>query len=1320
MPVGPGFGLGHWGSMPWGSAELLPDVTCDLFGFDSCSSMPSILADPAIAAIGDPSQFSPGYPPPGTNCDLGLLSGDTTNPSFPQTGAYLTATPSGGVPSEYTLELTIGFEELPNDFTNISANHLMFSVAGPTGPCVLFLLSKAGIAYAGNGHFTPAAPAVGTLVLDTSLLQIPDTAPIVTLNNYLTIRVSVSSPAQAVYLYATPADQVDISGHHLVAVLPIFDAADLPAPPTLNQAIISVVGSSAQPTRVALDRWCLASQFVIPNIAPVANAGKDQAARLCSIVQLNAESSFDPEGAPLFYDWRLIDGPVNSEFVEEGYDGVTHPEAVPTGLTDKFYSAKLAVVESTDPILAGDVLLVGAVPDTVIAKGSDINGFFVRVAVGSLNDSLSAKAFKLLRARALSDRAAVKPTFFPDVSGFYKFDLTVFDGSIFSAPAVVVVNVVDSPLPRGCLPSTAFLFNYFSDFWGLVEDSNRIATVWDAVAQVTATELYTLWQHEYSKSLRDIQRTFIRRWLHYDLLLPEPIPELTNLRLFWSGVDSQPILNSGDGSINSSVLVVSSPLFGTATIGFGNSTLPANFARELQNRLQELDGRFLVTVIPARDGTHSVLRITAPFAFAVSPATTVTAFASSGSNGVLSGTGSTVGTRTYVVDRSLLGLDVQEDDLLVVTGIGYRIIRVVDGELASTDGFNFQRLALKDELPADPSLTGQWSISSTVKSQLLDFYHGLVSAGDDVFLEVISADSLELKSVKALGVSSALVDVLSLDFTNIRDDLSDPTKTVRLAKVVRRTYVPLSSLVVEIPILQAELQITDVEAVLRLNLDYFIEQFRGTQSIRFLSDAGMDGDVWEGLTPPDRLWAEYTYIDNSEVIEANFGAAANLPADKLTAASPDIDYLSAVRGLWYAFFKGPKPYNLRVGAQIFLGLPFAEEAGTIEEIRTDFSSSFGRILIRDTANTEIVRSYRFPSFLALEVNTATGVPYVVGDLVTQFAPLVKGVEYVDWVKDSQWFTGLSAQGVMSEAQKYHTFSITIDSRVFSLNALSLVRDFILQAKATYDYPLFIVQFVVDQIDIDITDTLTQNISLLLHDSTCSTGGAPIFDDPRPGGSGATPPTSWWNSFDQDDNDATPPPTFPVSDGGITWGYDRELLCPSDVIDVFITRTLGAPTPAAYDMGILQFDTPTITYMLFSPSSPFTIPAVPGAYTPGSTQNPGTNGTLTGVRFRAFGSLGAVPTDFEFVVTVNGADAFVHPFTAAVFNSAFVVDISPPVAVVTTDTVSFKVRIPLGSGSPGARITSWTSFTVYILDSNGAWSFDGTLPAGAYANTVHLT
>src|ERR1044071_5550734 len=111
-------------------------------------------------------------------------------------------------------------------------------------------------------------------------------------------------------------------------------------------------------------------------------------------------------------------------------------------------------------------------------------------------------------------------------------------------------SVVDSPLPRGVVPKTDFIFDYLSDYWSLLEDRESIGTFWSALAQVTAAELYTLWQHDYSKSLRDIQRTFLRRWLHYDLLLGEPIPELTTLRLLYGGVTTELIAGAAGAAAN--------------------------------------------------------------------------------------------------------------------------------------------------------------------------------------------------------------------------------------------------------------------------------------------------------------------------------------------------------------------------------------------------------------------------------------------------------------------------------------------------------------------------------------------------------------------------------------------------------------------------------------------------------------------------------------------------------------------------------------------------------------------------------------------------
>src|SRR5208282_3298686 len=102
----------------------------------------------------------------------------------------------------------------------------------------------------------------------------------------------------------------------------------------------------------------------------------------------------------------------------------------------------------------------------------------------------------------------------------------------------------------------------------------------------------------------------------------------------------------------------------------------------------------------------------------------------------------------------------------------------------------------------------------------------------------------------------------------------------------------------------------------------------------------------------------------------NFGIPAGFTLDDLAQLPSNIDYLSTVSGLWYAYWNGPTMFNLRAGVQILIGLPFADETGIIVEIRNDFSVSTGLILVQDVANSAVVRSYSYPVSITLETNPA--------------------------------------------------------------------------------------------------------------------------------------------------------------------------------------------------------------------------------------------------------------------------------------------------------------------------------------------------------------
>lgn len=1295
-----GFGGGGFGGAFGGSLSALLGgaIEFELFCFTG-SGMFNILSAPDVSTVGSGLQFNPNAI---TN-DLEICSGGT----FPDEGGRVLVTTN--VPQAFTAEWVVTLDSLPSDFSNVTARHVYLGAYDASGPVVGLFVSSIGWAYTGSVSFPG-----GDLQLDTTFQQLPGSSSYVFEGEQVVVRVAADLSLGVVYLYVTRVSELAISGQQLRAILPVIPASAAAVTPT-DQSLVSVRGTATQPVCVFLDQWCLGSSLIIPNLAPVANAGADQAVRLCSIIQLDGSASFDPEGSPVLYVWRLIEAPNTSEFTVERSDGGTFPLLVPTGFTDKFHSTQLGIVDAADPLevgAQGDVLLVQGEPYTITGKGVDGNGFYVMLGSELLADNISALTFKVLRQRGVSGSATVSPSFFPDVPGFYTFDLTVFDGSLLSAPVPVVVNVLESLLPRGCVPDLSFIFDYLSDFWSLVEDRDRLPVFWSALAQATSTTLFTLWQHEYNKSLRDVQRTFTRRHLHYDLLLGEPLPELTRIRPVFGGVTSDDIPVGGAAGVAGTVLeVISSALPSPValTLVSLNPVSAQTLAAELQARLRtHADSRFTATVVEKSTGDF-VVTLGAPFPFSIGPGSTVPLFTVGDASSAPSGSGAGVGTRTYKLDRSLAGVDVQEDDFLVLNGEAYRISRVLTG---AADLFPRQRVVLKETLPAAPATS--WVISGWVSSELLDFYDGLVTAGDYLDFEVTetTADRAptvatnQLVEARVLGANPNQEGRVAVDFKDFGEYVANPGFKILLARVLRKTFLPVAPEVLDVPTLQEKIVVENDQETLRRNVDFFLEEVRGQRALRFVAGNSVDpGDVWEGVRPPHRLWAEYTILDNSQTIENNFGIPAGLTLDQLAELPENIDYLSAVRGLWFAYVNGPTIRNLRIGVQILLGLPFAEEAGVIEEIRTDFSTSEGRILIRDEDNPELVRSYRFPRVLALEVNPRTGAVYAEGDAVTQFAPLVEGAEVQDYITDPTWFEGLLNQGIFYEPEKFQRFLVRARKAAFNLSSLLVVRDFILSIKPMYTFPLFLVQQQVQDTGVSTTDDVTTTGLLMLHDAPCQLLGVSwMYDQPRPAGGG------WRNQFDSDADPSNAAPAFPVPDATVSWAYDKAYLCPESEVFAVCCVTTGGGTITLDSC--LRFDTPISSHLQYADTSPSPIPTGPGGFTltaVGSSAAPD-NGTLTALRFVTQGTPGADPTDYEVVVVVNAVDQIAVPFTAGVNTEVF----QPiNVAVLSADTIQVRVRPASGGVS---RSPAWASIRADVtFEEPAVWSLGDTIPAGAYCS-----
>ena len=1170
--VNTGSGWGAlWGSGPWAG----------MGGFSPGGPLPAQDPFDIFCVCADGASYLPTYDGVTVNPPLQFVAdiptGDLIVTSNNSVAAIMEI--AVAVPASFTYEAVIQFDDLPVNFSTVATERIFLTTMDNAGYAAGLFFSQIGIAYGGASN----AP----------LQVIPNTAGLVQTGKYYVIRVAVSDVLGAVYIYFTELSIAQTNGQTLIAIMPLVPYASLPGSP-LEGVHLEVAGIPARPSQIHLDFLCLATGVLIPNLQPIADAGPDQASRTCQIIQLDGNRSFDPENQPLLYYWKLIDAPITSSFNYTGTEGATYPLMVPTGFTNKFHSTSFGGI-SPIPLSPGDMLVVDGEAYEILTSGTDGNGDYVQVDGVVLPDNWSSKNFHVLLQAGMNTPNDVKSTFFPDVSGFYTFQLVVFDGSIYSEPSKMVVNVLETPLPRGCIPDLSFIWSYLSDFWGLVEDKERIPVVWGGAAQAAATELYTLWQHDYSKSLRDIQRTFIRRWLHLDLFQREPFPELCKTRLIFRGVDSSDLTTAGVVAAGQQ-LVLSVPYYASlvvCSVSGADPITPKNIAAQLHASLQLVDKRFKVTCIPLSGG-NSRIRIYAPFPFTVVAGTTLPfVIGTINEPLVLQGGGVVAGTKTYKAPFSLLGIDIQSDDYLYINGTG--VVRIASTADVATDTEPYQRLLLKEDISISAGAT--WGIAGRIVSTQLDFYTGLVEDEDYALFEISDAEdnSIHYYTCRVLGVGEGTKNALAIGPDEaLVDYYTRPDRfSVEFWGVYRRKYCPIEEGITDIPYLQRQIKDVPEDALLRRNIDFYLEKFRGQNAIRFDTQIWQTvGDVPQLLT---RLWAEYVYIDNESTIENNFGIPAELTLEQLRSTGSTADYLSAVRGLWYAYINGPTLYNLRVGTQILLGLPFAEEEGIIEELRTDYSPTQGRFLIRDTKAEEIVRSYTFPKALPVEVNPATGVAYVVGDTVKQFAPLIEGVEVVDWVKDPTWFEVYKNQGLLYEIEKFHKFLVRVDSDAFSLTALMFARSFLLKIKPTYTYPLFLVTADVSDLtnEISVTDELMYLGKLSLYDMSSAIalwvrppafgtaltdfvegmvqtyGSATMSDepDPSPGEklvAGDTPPTPfvgelsshWQNAADTSSDPTVSPPVYPTPTLETTFGADRPFMLPQ-------AHMIGLQTDARY-------------------------------------------------------------------------------------------------------------------------------------------------------------
>lgn len=241
---------------------------------------------------------------------------------------------------------------------------------------------------------------------------------------------------------------------------------------------------------------------------------------------------------------------------------------------------------------------------------------------------------------------------------------------------------------------------------------------------------------------------------------------------------------------------------------------------------------------------------------------------------------------------------------------------------------------------------------------------------------------------------------------------------------------------------------------------------------------------------PEKLWAEVTYIDNSKSIENNFGLLVKFTKEQKDTQGITAPYKSAVAGLMYAYSRGPTIYNLKLGAQVLLGLPFAYHRGVILEINSEYRLGeqleplFGRILIEERDKydkpTGLIDIYLYPrgkqvkllgkwvdqdpDFSGLGINPKTGKTFKEGDLVDAFTILSKGVEISDYLSDPTWYSTILGDPINS-IQKYHKAYLRANIDLYGTADFDFVADYLRNTKPHYVFlvALALKSFVDDVI-----------------------------------------------------------------------------------------------------------------------------------------------------------------------------------------------------------------------------------------------------------------
>jgi hypothetical protein len=225
---------------------------------------------------------------------------------------------------------------------------------------------------------------------------------------------------------------------------------------------------------------------------------------------------------------------------------------------------------------------------------------------------------------------------------------------------------------------------------------------------------------------------------------------------------------------------------------------------------------------------------------------------------------------------------------------------------------------------------------------------------DNTIVQLVSPTSGVGSSIEILETTPPLEN--ASEFILGVDSVSLPT----IFPEFRYPYTLPYERVVSIPTFQDAIREESVLATLTEGADYSID--RSTGVISFAAEPV--------LTP--KLWAKKSLTDKENPWN-NFGFLMGV----YTQNSPR--YINVLQGLWFAFWNGPTPQNVRRALYLLFGLAVAQEDGVVTAVSSTEVSTLG--------DNGVSRTVEIPTGLLPEV--------VVGQRVLRFDPLISGIDVFD-------------------------------------------------------------------------------------------------------------------------------------------------------------------------------------------------------------------------------------------------------------------------------------------------------------------------------------